>query len=216
MDKNQGPWKDFKNWLLKDKQTGKKPGKYQYMIIVLCIGAAFMLAGNILMKKQPDGVDLQAMKTSPSNSANVPAFGSNDNSGNSEMAAYEKEYETQLKDALDVMLGVNDVQVIVNLDGTEQKVLEQNTVTKNQTTNETDSNGGKRTVEDSSIDQQMVIIRNGDNESPVVVSTKKPTIRGVLVVAKGADDIEVKKAIVDAVTRALGVPSYRVAVEPGK
>ena len=51
---------------------------------------------------------------------------------------------------------------------------------------------------------------------PVVIETKKPAIRGVLVVAKGADNIQVKKWIIEAVTRSLDVPSHRVAVMPKK
>ena len=62
----------------------------------------------------------------------------------------------------------------------------------------------------------MIIIRNGDEETPLVVATKKPDIRGVLVVAKGADNLQIKKWIVEAVTRVLNVPSYRVAVLPKK
>lgn len=42
----------------------------------------------------------------------------------------------------------------------------------------------------------------------------KPKIVGVLVVAKGAEDIKVKTMIVEAVTRALDVPSHRVSVQP--
>ncbi len=63
-------------------------------------------------------------------------------------------------------------------------------------------------------DEQLVIIRNGDKEVPIVIETKKPEIRGVVVVAQGAENIEVKKWIIEAVTRALGVPSHRVAVMP--
>jgi stage III sporulation protein AG len=37
-----------------------------------------------------------------------------------------------------------------------------------------------------------------------------------LVVAKGADNLQIKKWIVEAVTRVLNVPSYRVAVLPKK
>ena len=122
----------------------------------------------------------------------------------------------QLKTSLDEMLGVKDTRVVVNIDSTEEQVLQKNKTTKNQTTNETDRDGGKRKVQDSSIDEQMVIIRNGDKEVPIVVQTKKPKIRGVLVVAKGAENIQVKKWIVEAVTRALDVPSYRVAVMPKK
>ena len=75
---------------------------------------------------------------------------------------------------------------------------------------------GERKVEDFSTDEKVVIIREGDKEVPLVQQTKKPTIRGVLIVAKGADNISIKKEIVEAVTRVLDVPSHRVAVSAKK
>lgn len=114
------------------------------------------------------------------------------------------------------MLGVKDVTVVINVDSTDKQIFEKNSTTKTQTTEETANDGGQRKVTDSSTDTQLVILKNGDKEVPIVVQTKKPPIRGVLVVAKGAQNIEVKKWIVEAVTRVLGVPSYRVAVEPKK
>jgi stage III sporulation protein AG len=216
MDKKQGPITRLKNWLSKENQSENKTGKYRYMILVLCIGAAFMLASNLLFKKSTAAPDLPAMKSTQSSQEDVAAFGSNKSTENKAITDYEREYESQLKAALDEMLGVKDTRVVVNVDSTEEKILEKNKNSKNQTTNETDTNGGKRKVQDSSTDEQMVIIRNGDQETPIVVQTKKPTIRGVLVVAKGAENIEVKKWIVDAVTRVLDVPSYRVAVMPKK
>ena len=41
-----------------------------------------------------------------------------------------------------------------------------------------------REVEDESLDEKTVIIREGDKETPVVLRTEKPKVRGVLVVAK--------------------------------
>lgn len=220
MDKNKGFFSQLKKFLSKEEQTDiqskKKPGKYQYMILVLCIGAAFMLAGNILFKKETAAPAVPALKQTSNDSEDVAVFGVKKTTGNKVISDYEREYESQLKEALDEMLGVNDVRVVVNIDSTEEKVLEKNKNSKSQTTNETDTNGGKRKVEDTSVDEQMVIVRNGDKEVPIVVQTKKPKIRGVLVVAKGADNIQVKKWIVEAVTRSLGVPSYRVAVMPKK
>lgn len=87
---------------------------------------------------------------------------------------------------------------------------------KDTTTEETDKEGGKRSVTDQTSEEQIVMIRNGDQETPVVVQTKKPDIRGVLVVAQGVDNVQIKKTIIDAVTRVLDVPSYRVAVAPKK
>ena len=114
------------------------------------------------------------------------------------------------------MQGVSNVSVIVNIDATETKVYEKNSVAQRQTTEETDRDGGERKVEDFSTDEKIVIIREGDKEVPLVKETKKPTIRGVLIVAKGADDIRVKKEIIEAVTRVLNVPSHRVAVSAKK
>ena len=111
---------------------------------------------------------------------------------------------------------MKDVTVVVNLEATEEKVYEKNNVTQKQITDETDREGGKRTVEDSSKDEQIVIIRDGEKEVPIVQQTKKPSVRGVLVVAQGADNITVKKWIVEAVTKVLDIPSHRVAVMPKK
>lgn len=216
MDNNKGPFSWLKKWLSKTDATEKKTGKYQYMVLVLCIGAVFMLAGNILLNKQTAATDIPAGKTIQTAAQDVPAFGLKKSTGNKAITDYEREYEGQLKEALDEMLGVDDVRVVVNIDSTEEKVLEKNRVSKNQITDETDTNGGKRKVQDSSIDEQLVIIRKGDKEGPIVVQTKKPEIRGVLVVARGADNMQVKRWIVEAVTRALGVPSHRVAVMPKK
>ncbi|MEO2074393.1 MAG: stage III sporulation protein AG [Bacillus sp. (in: firmicutes)] len=216
MDNNQGPFSWLKKILKLDEKSEKKPNKYQYLILVLCIGAALMLVGNIVLKPNTSPAEVPASTNTQVAAEDVPAFGLKKGSGNKAIAEYEEKYEDQLKKALQDMLGVNDVTVVVNIDSTDKKVLEKNRVTKSQTTDETDREGGQRKVQESSTDEQLVIVRDGENEGPIVVETKKPEIRGVLVVAKGADNIQVKKWIVEAVTRALGVPSHRVAVMPKK
>ncbi|BBP90642.1 hypothetical protein BsIDN1_42600 [Bacillus safensis] len=87
---------------------------------------------------------------------------------------------------------------------------------KKTTTEETDKEGGVRSVTDQTKEEEVVIIKNGNEETPVVVQTKKPEIRGVLVVAQGVDNVQIKKTIIEAVTRVLDVPSHRVAVAPKK
>ncbi|MBO0960797.1 stage III sporulation protein AG [Neobacillus sp. MM2021_6] len=216
MDNNKGPLSWLKKIMKLDEKGEKKPGKYQYMLLVLCIGAAFMLAGNILFKKDPSTAAVSVGANEKAASEDVPTFSLKKSSGNKAIAEYEEKYENQLKKALEEMLGVDDVTVVVTIDSTDKKVFEKNRVTKSQKTDETDRDGGQRTVVDSSSDEQLVIIRKGDQEVPIVVETIRPEIRGVLVVAKGADNIEVKKWIREAVTRAYGVPSHRVAVMPKK
>jgi stage III sporulation protein AG len=115
----------------------------------------------------------------------------------------KKNYESELTRVLSEIDGVSNVSVIVNLASSERSVYEKNIVSSN-------GNG------DETTDEQMAVIRNGDVESPVMTETRKPDIQGVLIVAKGVERVQVKKRMVEAVTRVLGVPMHRVAVMPGK
>ncbi|WHX99250.1 stage III sporulation protein AG [Neobacillus sp. DY30] len=213
---NKGPFSWLKNIVSKGDSTDKKAGKYQYMLLVLCIGAAFMIVGNVILSDNSTPLESQAVNGSQVQPEDVETFGLKKDSNNKSIASYEESFEKELTKALEEMLGVDDVTVVVNIDSTDKKVLEKNTVTKTQTTEEKDNEGGERRVQDTSTDQQVVIIRDGEKEVPIIVGEIKPDIRGVLVVAKGADNIHVKKSIIEAVTRSLDVPSHRVAVMPKK
>jgi stage III sporulation protein AG len=216
MDNEKGPISWLKRLISKEDQSNQKASKYQYLLLVLVFGAAIMLVSNMLFKDEGANASLPAFKGEEQKEEEVPAFGQKQTGENKLISDYEAHYENQLKEALEGMMGVDDVSVIVNVDATEKKVLEKNTTSQSQTTDETDREGGKRKVEDQSKEEQLVIVRNGEKEVPIVVETKKPEIRGVLVVAKGADNIQVKKWIIEAVTRVLDVPSHRVAVMPKK
>jgi stage III sporulation protein AG len=214
---NKGPFSWFKNIVSKGENSDKKAGKYQYMILVLCIGAAFMIVSNVLFSDKTTPVDNQAVNSTQGQTEDVETFSlKKDSNNNKTITGYEESYEKQLTKALEEMLGVDDVTVLVNIDSTDKQVLEKNKVTKSQTTEEKDNEGGERKVQDTSTDEQVVIIRNGEKEVPIIVGEIKPKIRGVLVVAKGAENIQVKKWIIEAVTRSLDVPSHRVAVMPKK
>ncbi len=215
-EKESNSW--FKKQFFKDDQSNHKKGKYIYLIVVLTVGTMIMLISNLFINNESSQNALPTLKnnTSIQTEENVETFGQKDSTGNNVIGDYERAYEVQLKEALDSIVGVSDVSVVVNVDATEKQVLEKNRKSQTQLTDETDREGGKRKVEDQSTDEQLVIIQNGEKEVPIVVETKKPAIRGVLVVAKGADNIQVKKWIVEAVTRSLDVPSHRVSVLPKK
>ena len=212
--------KDFIPWLKGLLSGGdKKSNKFHYMLVVLTIGIGLMLFSNLFFGT--DKLSTSSAVPTISNNVNTndeqPAFSQkNNDSSPLTIADYERHYENQLKDALEAMQGVDEVTVVVNVDATELKVLQTNKTTHSQKTEETDRDGGKRNVEDVSKDEQVVITRNDNSEQPIVVETKKPPIRGVLVVAQGAESIAVKQMIVEAVTRVLDVPQHRVAVVPKK
>lgn len=195
----------------KNSNKNKKPTKFQYLLLVLCIGAACILAVNSLFKsnKAVSTVSIANSKVTKSNNE------TNKNVANNSILNEQRQYEDELKSSLEEMLGVNNVTVLVDLDSSDQQILATNKSSQKQTTEESDKNGGHKIINSNTTNEKPVI-ENDNNQEPIVVETKKPVIRGVLVVAKGAEDIEVKKSIVEAVTRVLDVPSFRVAVEPKK
>lgn len=132
------------------------------------------------------------------------------------MEAYEQYYEHMLRDILEAIVGVGEVSVMVNVDATPEQVFEKNTRKSTQLTRESDRQGGSRTVEDTSIDEEVLRIMQGSNEDPVVVKTLKPKIRGVVVVARGAENPTIKNWIYDVVSRSLDVPPHRISVVPKK
>lgn len=213
---NKGFMQWFKKVFLPGGETGKKPAKAQYVLIILGAGVLFMLMGNFFTDKPPS-IKEGAVPVLKANQEETPVFGGQKKDLEAKaIHEYESQYENELKDALETITGVDDVTVVVNVDSTETKILEKNTVTQEQITDETDREGGKRNVQDTSKDEQVVIVRSGDQETPIVLKIEKPKISGVLVTAKGANNVHIKKMIIEAVTRVLNVESHRVAVLPKK
>ena len=191
-------------------EGGKQKKTYRYLAIILLAGILLMAASMFTNKSTSENGQTNTVFQTASteeqknqNEETVTAWKSSSSKKSGSIGEIEKLYESELKDTLETMQGVSNVSVIVNIDATETKVYEKNSVAQRQTTEETDRDGGARKVEDFSTDEKIVIIREGDKEVPLVRETKKPAIRGVLIVAKGADDVRIKKEIIEAVTRVL-------------
>ncbi|MGF7532647.1 stage III sporulation protein AG [Bacillus mexicanus] len=222
MNRN-GLWNVLKKQFLPGRtKDGEKPKltKYHYFLFVFVLGVSFMLVSQLFSSPEKSEnakmtTAVSSQKASKEKTAEVFKASKSDEPKNS-IGDYEKEYENQLKEILETIIGVDDVSVVVNVDATSLKVYEKNKSNKNTTTEETDKEGGTRSVTDQTSEEEIVMIKNGDKETPVVVQTKKPDIRGVLVVAQGVDNVQIKQTIIEAVTRVLDVPSHRVAVAPKK
>ena len=76
-------------------------------------------------------------------------------------------------------------------------------------TSETDSSGGERTVETASENKTLV---TSDSSNPIVIKTKEAKIKGVLVVASGASDPQIKQTLYEAVQTALQISGHQVEV----
>lgn len=189
-----------------DKPPSKKTG---YLLILGLTGLLLLIIANIFSAdEEPEIVQYSENQVQESvkndNSAEISA---------SDISVMEDTLEDELAAMLNKIQGVSETEVMVNLEATNEHVFEKNTVNGKQTTDETDKNGGKRQVEDYTEDRQVVIIRKGDQEVPLLVQTKQPTVRGVFIVAEGADKATVKNQIVESVSRVLDVPTHKISVQ---
>ncbi len=113
-------------------------------------------------------------------------------------------------------MGVSDVSVMVSLETSPEQVVQVNRDNRQQVIEEEDSRGGTRKTTDTTQRDQVVVVNQGSGEKPVVIKTRQPKVRGVLVVARGVENAQVKRWIVEAVQRVLDVPAHRISVLPKK
>lgn len=196
-------------------------------IIIMGVGVAFMVLTDFLAVK-PDGppeggtaswsadsaAGLMSGGDPPGETDSAPAVGGS--FANDVIREYENMYETQLEEILQTVVGVDKVEVMVNLDSTPEIVVEKNRDARSQTTRETDRNSGTREIAEQSHKDDVVVVQGSKQDHPVVLKTLKPRVRGVLVVAKGAENIQVKVWITEAVQRVLDVPAYKISILPKK
>jgi stage III sporulation protein AG len=199
----------------KDNSSSEKLSFFHWILILACIGLAAMILNNYFsMKSEVQPTMSPVVKESIEEPMSEETLGRSRSPKT--MEEYEEMYENQLKDILSKIVGVGEVYVMVNLDSTEQVEYKTNIRTQHSKTDEKDREGGSRHIEDNMRDEQVVIIQSNNGDEPVVITTKKPFVRGVIVVASGAENIQVKTWIAEAVNRVLGLPLHKISVLPKK
>lgn len=204
--------KYFKN--LEGKTTDKVPTKKRkYLLVIGVTGLLLLIIGNVFSNSPPEPTQNQTIgNTVPTQKETTKSTFSEKKSTTSNVKDLEASYEKELQDLLEKIKGVSDVEIMVNLNSTKVKVYEKNLITGKQTTEETDKNGGSREIEDYTKESQVVLVRQGDKEVPLLIQTKKPEVRGVFIIANGVDHATVKKWVIEAVSKVLDVPTHRVSV----
>lgn len=108
-----------------EKGEGKpKLTKHHYLLLVFIIGVSFMLVSQIL--SPPSSKQEAAVPASKKTSSEEQAVFKPASSGKSKNSIedVEQEYENQLKEILETIIGVEDVSIVVNVDATSLKVFE--------------------------------------------------------------------------------------------
>ncbi|MGP4072449.1 stage III sporulation protein AG [Piscibacillus sp. B03] len=199
--------------IFKMKDESNQPTKRSYVILIGLIGLLFLIVSNIFSSNNSEPQEPAPI----SNEEEVFLDKSEERpSSSSDDVASElrNQMQDELATALNSIQGVSNVQVMLQLEASSLKVYEKNTITGRQRTSETDQNGGTREVEDETVENQTVILRKNNSEEPLLIQQKYPSVRGVLIIAEGVDNLQRKQSVVEAVSRLLDVSTHRISVLP--
>ncbi len=168
------------------------------LLIILIIGAMLLIAASALKSEKSQE---EVFKKDEKKEKVIE---------NNYMEDYAMLLERKLENILGEIKGVGKVKVMITLEETTEKIPAMNTTQNQEKTSEKDSQGGVREIirEDSSIQ----VVTRGSEGNIIVLKEIKPEVKGVIVVAEGAENIEVKEKLYQAVKTALGISGNRVEV----
>lgn len=133
-------------------------------------------------------------------------------SSNNEGCNSENNLEQKLESILGCIDGVGDVKVFINYSETSETVAMYNENSKTSVTEETDTSGGVRKVEETDSQKEIVYQEDNGNKTPIVQKTIEPKIEGAIITAKGASNINTKTSIIQAVEAATGLATHKIQV----
>lgn len=194
MERNK--WKE----LFSELRSGKKVLKKNHLLILFLTGLLLFVA---VVPFPISDKDDDENKTSVS-AGNV---------SETDREKYEAYLEKKTADILRQVDGVGEVSVMITLKSGGQKIIEKDQSNTSQTTEESDSAGGVRTVEDTASDKTSIYEQQSDGATvPYVSEELSPEVEGVVVIADGGDNAVTAKSITEAVQALFGVEAHKIKI----
>ena len=187
------------NGLLTGNGNNKK--KIENLVFLLVILIITVISINVIWngdKKKEDDTSTES---------NTKQLAKNNNDIDNETTL-----ESKLENILSKINGVGKADVMLTYTESTQMVPVYNKTEKTSNTDESDSGGGTRKIEESDVSQEVVYEdENGKN----VIATQKtisPKIEGAIITAEGASNPTIKTSIIQAVEAATGLSIHKIQV----
>jgi stage III sporulation protein AG len=117
--------------------------------------------------------------------------------------------EQQLEEILQQISGVGRTEVLIIYEDDGKVIVEKDESVSEELIQEADSSGGTRTTTTNRNERQTVY---ADGERPYVIQKISPTIEGVLVVAEGAGNTNVKNQIQQTIEALFGLDAHKISI----
>lgn len=175
------------------------------------IGLAFLGVILLLLQSTFSAVD----KPAGSETKRPTAANANWSGGNvDELITYESELSSSLASTLRKIEGAGDVFVSVSVSSSPSRVYAKEELTRTRNTQEGGIDGDHRTSAESEMSSKLASPGGTGAKEVPVVRVVKPEVIGVVVIAEGASDPDVKARLMQAVQVALALPPHKITVLP--
>ncbi len=193
-------FKDKLNKMLGDGEPNSKR-KIENLVFFIIILIVTIIGINLVWKD-----DIRSQESNEIDTGKTLA-------SNSETQASEKdELSNNLEEILKTIQGVGEVKVLINYSESSEVVAMYNENSKSSTTEETDTSGGIRKIEETDTQKDIIYQENDGVKTPMTKKIIEPKIEGAIIAAEGADNIDIKTKIIQGVEAVTGLPTHKIQV----
>jgi len=191
----------------------KRVKTFRWLLLIGLAGVCLMILSSFLQVKPVDSLrdDTPLLSGNPDEEVFMTK-----EKVHSPFLEFEEKYEAELRELLEHVVGVGHVEVMVTIDSTEELIVYRNVDERQQSTEERDSHGATRHITDVTRNGKLEMYEVSGGKQPIILKKINPRIRGVVIVAEGAENATVKKLVRDTVSRGLDVPTHRISIVPRK
>lgn len=180
---------------------GNSKKKIENLVVFLIILIITVIAINFIWNDEEKESQEDLLKKELSNVNNIE-----DNSNT------ENNLEEKLENILTKLNGVGKVNVLITYSESNQVIAMYNENSKESTTEEEDTSGGKRTIQEVDTSKDIAYKEENGNKIPVTEKIIMAKIEGAVIIAEGAKDASVKTNIVQAVEAVTGLATHKIQV----
>lgn len=128
------------------------------------------------------------------------------------VSTYEQQLEQRVRDILKHVDGVGEVEVMIVLKSSAEKVIHVDGSSSSSATEETDASGGARRITSEEQESSTVLTTSNGNNSPIVEKELYPEISGIVISASGGGSPKIQEEISSAMQALFGLPAHKIKV----
>lgn len=201
------------------KDMKKRIGKYgsrkiiEKAVIIAIVGVICLIAGSVIFEdsfKQKGNTP--AVNTTGENKAETSSSLAAAEAGKLTKGEGKSEMEEKLRDILSQIKGAGKVDVMITFVSGSESIPATDVNSSDSSTQEKDKEGGARDIKENSLENSIVYEESQGVKRPFVVKEILPEVKGVVIVAQGGGDPEVKSNLTKAAQALLEVAAHRIQV----